>query len=63
MGVDAKPSKFLVERGAQRLLYLRNTLGFLVDDDVVAHEANEACGVLRWVHGRDSLTLAENALL
>ena len=60
--VDAELGKSLIHRLCQSVLHLR-ALGFLVDDDVVTHEADKASSVLPRVHGRDSLTLAKDALL
>ena len=61
---DLEAGKSLVERRGKLILHLalgRATL--LVNDDMVAHEADEAIGILPGVHGRDTLTLAKNALL
>jgi len=36
---------------------------FLVDDDVIAHEAQEAVGVVGWRHSRNSCSFLQNRVL
>lgn len=61
---DVEAGKSLVERRGELILHLIvRGAALLVNDDMVAHETDEAIGVLPGVHGRDALTLTKNALL